>query len=62
MLEGGLTPSVALLSYLKTCPMILEKGSDLQIFCMIRPRGGDFLYSKEELEIMKGEIKVWYEV
>ncbi len=44
--EGGLTPSVGFLQVLKSLIKI-------PIFVMIRPRGGDFLYSKEEVEIMK---------
>ena len=54
--EGGLTPSAGLLRHLKKDPLLREKG--IKIFCMIRPRGGDFLYSKQELEVMIEDIQV----
>lgn len=47
--EGGLTPSVALME-------MVREAIDIQLFVMIRPRGGDFLYSDEEFEQMKREI------
>ncbi|GGZ38882.1 copper homeostasis protein CutC [Echinicola pacifica] len=50
-LEGGETPSAGILSFLK------EKLS-IPIFVMIRPRGGDFVYSSEEIEVMKQDIKI----
>ncbi len=43
---GGLTPSVETLRFLK------EKVSQ-KICCMVRPRGGDFVYSENEFEVMK---------
>lgn len=49
--EGGETPSVGALSYLK------EK-IQIPIFVMIRPRGGDFVYTPEELEVMKKDIRI----
>lgn len=49
--EGGETPSVGNLSFLK------EKIS-IPIFVMIRPRGGDFVYTPEELEVMKRDIQI----
>jgi len=48
--EGGLTPSLGLLRTIRAqivCP----------IFCMIRPRDGDFLYSDLELSIMEEDIQ-----
>ena len=49
--EGGTTPSVAVIE-------LARKYLDLKIHVMIRPRGGDFLYSRLEFEIMKREIEV----
>jgi copper homeostasis protein len=47
--EGGLTPSPA---YLLKC----REDFALPIFPIIRPRGGDFLYSQEEFEIIKKDV------
>ena len=46
---GGLTPSPALLSQIK-------KASHIPVRCLMRPRGGDFLYTKEEIRQMAMEI------
>ena len=46
---GGTTPSYGTI---KTC---IEKLT-IPSFVMIRPRGGDFVYSPDELEIMKQDI------
>lgn len=43
---GGITPPLAVLKDLKS-------RFDLPIYVMIRPRGGDFVYSDDEFEIMK---------
>lgn len=48
---GGLTPSAALLTQIR-------RGSDIPIRCLMRPRGGDFLYTKEEVEQMAMEMRV----
>lgn len=48
--EGGVTPSVA------TIERVAEiKGLDLSV--MIRPRGGDFLYSDDEFQTMLQDIE-----
>lgn len=48
--EGGVTPSVA------TIERVAEiEGLDLSV--MIRPRGGDFLYSDDEFQTMLQDIK-----
>lgn len=49
-MEGGTTPSYGFIKAAR------EKVS-INLFPIIRPRGGDFLYSKEEVEIMKDDIR-----
>lgn len=49
--EGGTTPSYG---FIKAAREV----TGIQLFPIIRPRGGDFLYSNEEFEIMKSEIKL----
>ena len=49
---GGTTPSYG------TVKICLEK-LNIPIFPMIRARGGNFVYSKEEIEIMKEDIKAF---
>ena len=49
--EGGTTPSYA---QTKKC----RDAFDIPLFPIIRPRGGDFLYNKDEFEIMKNDIKL----
>lgn len=46
---GGLTPSAALLRQLR-------RESNIPIRCLMRPRGGDFLYTREEIEQMAMEM------
>lgn len=50
LFEGGTTPSAG-------CIQVVRKNIDIELFVMIRPRGGDFLYSDLELEIMKQDIE-----
>lgn len=50
--EGGLTPGAGLFSYLK-------QKIDIPIFVMIRPRGGHFVSSEAEVEVMKEEIRIF---
>ncbi len=49
LIEGGTTPSIGMI---KT----VRNSIDIQMFVIIRPRGGDFLYSKEEFEVMCNDI------
>ena len=49
--EGGTTPSYAFIKASR------EK-LDIDLFVMIRPRGGDFLFSEDEFENMKNDISV----
>lgn len=48
---GGLTPSAALLRQIR-------RVSHIPIRCLMRPRGGDFLYTPEEIEQMALEIAI----
>lgn len=50
--EGGTTPSYG------TVQLCREKFS-VQLFPIIRPRGGDFLYTDEEFEIMLRDVKLF---
>ena len=52
---GGTTPSYG------TVKVCLEK-LNIPIFPMIRARGGNFVYSKDEIEIMKEDIKLFKEL
>jgi copper homeostasis protein len=50
LVEGGTTPSFAILS------VSLERaGVDTMV--LVRPRGGDFLYSEAELEVMLRDVR-----
>ena len=53
--EGGTTPSYA---HIKKC----REAFDIALFPIIRSRGGDFLYTKDEFEIMKNDIKLCKEI
>ncbi|RZM10746.1 MAG: copper homeostasis protein CutC [Pedobacter sp.] len=50
-LEGGTTPSYGFIKAARDKVTI-------DLYPIIRPRGGDFLYTDDEFEIMKSEIKV----
>ena len=49
LLAGGLTPYAALLRQIR-------QESDINIRCLMRPRAGDFLYTKDELEMLRDQI------
>ena len=49
--QGGTTPSYGTILQCK-------KDMNIDINVIIRPRGGNFVYSKEELSIMKNDIKL----
>ena len=55
LVVGGTTPSYG------TVKICLEK-LNIPIFPMIRARGGNFVYSKDEIEIMKEDIKIFKEL
>ena len=46
---GGLTPYEALLRQLR-------EESSIPVRCLMRPRGGDFLYEKEEIEMLRRQM------
>ena len=49
--EGGTTPSYGLI---KRC----REAFDVLLYPIIRPRGGDFLYKKDEYEIMLQDVRL----
>ena len=48
---GGLTPYTELLRQIRA-------ESDIPVRCLMRPRGGDFLYTPEEISMMASQIEV----
>jgi copper homeostasis protein len=51
LFEGGTTPSYGDL-------VLARKLLNIKLYVLIRPRGGDFLYSDLEFEIMKTDVKL----
>jgi copper homeostasis protein len=49
--EGGTTPSYAQIA-------LAKKNLSIEVWPIIRPRGGDFLYSDIEFELMKEDIRI----
>jgi copper homeostasis protein len=51
LFEGGTTPSAGMIKQVK------QKAPNIELFVIIRPRGGDFLYSEEEIQVMLADIE-----
>ena len=51
MYEGGTTPSAGLMQ-------IAKQRVSIEIHPMIRPRGGDFCYSNDEISVMQADIRM----
>jgi len=49
LVEGGTTPSPGMLA-------VVRERSPIPVHAMIRPRGGDFLYSGDEIAVMLADI------
>jgi copper homeostasis protein len=50
LFEGGTTPSIGLIK-------LTVEAVDIPIYPIIRPRGGDFVYSETELRVMEEDIR-----
>lgn len=50
LIEGGITPSYSLIKFVRRL--------DIKLNVLIRPRGGDFLYTDAEFELMKEDIHI----
>ena len=49
IVNGGVTPSYGTAKQIK-------ENLDIPVFCMIRPRGGNFVYDESEIKIMMDDI------
>lgn len=53
--EGGTTPSVGIIE-------LVRKNLNIEVYVMIRPRGGDFVYTNLEVEAMMRDIDICKEL
>lgn len=51
LFDGGTTPSAGMIAACK-------EGVSIPVFVMIRPRGGGFVYSEEERDVMRRDIAI----
>lgn len=51
LMEGGTSPSLGMVE-------AVQDAIDIGIMAMVRPRGGDFLYSENEFEVMRRNVKL----
>jgi copper homeostasis protein len=49
--EGGITPSIGMISRVRDAVSIA-------VFVLVRPRGGDFVYSGPEIDVMREDIRM----
>ena len=57
LIEGGTTPSIGLVKQ-----VLHAVGSLLKVHVLIRPRGQDFLYEEDEIEMMMHDISYMKEI
>jgi copper homeostasis protein len=55
LMDGGCTPSYGMIKQAKEI-------SNIPVYVMIRPRGGGFIYSQEELKIMIEDIEMCHQL
>ena len=54
LMEGGTTPSQGMID-------LVQETLDIDVMVMIRPRGGDFLYTDLEFEVMRRNVKMMHQ-